>query len=286
MRIYISVDMEGIAGTFSWRQDEGEWRPQVRRLMTLEVNAAIEGALEAGATRIVVNDSHNYMANVDPELLHPAADLIQGTPKPLSMVEGVQEGFDGAFFIGYHAAAGTAPAILDHTYSSRSAWDVRINGRVVGETAVNAAVCGYFGVPVVLVSGDEAACRQAAEWLPWARTVAVKQAASRYAARSVHPGRARQAIKEAARAVVAELAAQRTPAAPGPAGPHPFQPLRFQPPIVVELTTVHSGQADVASLMPGVQRTGPRTLRYQEDDYIRAFRALRAMITLAGASDS
>lgn len=272
MRIYISVDMEGIAGTFTWRQDEGEWRPQVRRLMTLEVNAAIEGALAAGATRVLVNDSHNEMANLDPELLHPAADLVQGTPKPLSMVEGVQEGFDGAFFIGYHGAAGTAPAVLDHTYAD-PAWEVRINGRPVNEAAINAGVCGYFGVPVVLVTGDETACRQMQEWLPWARTVAVKQAASRYAARSMHPERARQAIREAARAVVADLARGRR-----------FQTLVFEPPIVVELTTMHSGQADVASLMPGVERVGPRTLRYQDTDYVRAFRALRAMLVLAGSS--
>lgn len=273
MRIYISVDMEGIAGTFSWRQDQGEWRPQVRRLMTLEANAAIEGALEGGATRVVVNDSHDTMANLDPELLHPAADLIQGTPKPLSMVEGVQEGFDGAFFIGYHAAAGTAPAVLDHTYSDESAWEIRINGRPVNEAAINAAVCGHFGVPVVLVTGDQVACRQMKEWLPWVRTVAVKEPLSRYAARSMHPERARRAIREAARAVVSEMAAGRR-----------FDPFVFDTPVVVELTTAHTGQADVAALMPGVERIGPRTLRYQDTDYIKAFRAMRAMMVLAGSS--
>lgn len=273
MRIYISVDMEGVAGVFSWRQDEGEWRPQVRRLMTLEVNAAVEGAVQGGATRVLVNDAHNEMSNLDPELLHPAADLIQGTPKPLSMVQGVEEGFDGAFFIGYHGAAGTSPTVLDHTYSSRTAWEIRINGRPVGEAAINAAVCGCFGVPVVLVTGDEVACRQAQEWLPWARTVAVKRAVGRYAACSVHPERARQLIRDAARTAVQELA-----------GPHTFRPLVFEPPVVVELTTTHTGQADAASLIPGVERTGPRTLRYQDSEYIRAFRALRAMLTLASTA--
>ncbi|HEY8497954.1 MAG TPA: M55 family metallopeptidase [Limnochordales bacterium] len=273
MRIYISVDMEGVAGTFSWRQDQGEWRPQVRRLMTLEVNAAVEGALEAGATRIVVNDAHDEMANLDPELLHPAADLVQGTPKPLSMVEGVEEGFDAAFFVGYHAAAGTAPAVLDHTYSGSSAWEVRINGRPVGEAAINAAICGHFGVPVVLVSGDETACRQAQEWLPWARTVAVKKPLGRYAARAMHPDRARRAIREAARAVVSELAAGRR-----------FETFAFQTPVVVELTTSHTGQAEMAALMPGVERVGPRTVRYQDPDVLRAFRAMRAMLVLAGSS--
>ncbi|MBE3598483.1 MAG: M55 family metallopeptidase [Limnochordaceae bacterium] len=276
MRVYISVDMEGIAGTFSWAQDQGEWRPQVRRLMTLEVNAAVEGALEAGASRIVVNDSHDRMSNLDPELLHPVAELIQGSPKPLSMVQGIEEGFDAALFLGYHGGAGTAGATLDHTYSGTVEWDVRINGRAVNEAALNAGVCGYFGVPVVLVSGDDAACRQMAEWMPWVRTVVVKHAVGRTAARSVHPERARAMLKEASRDALRDL----EKVAPGAV---PL--LRFEPPVVVELTTVHTGQADAACIMPGVERTGPRTLRYTASDYLTAFSALRSMLIMARSGD-
>src|SRR5438046_1946709 len=147
MRVYVSVDMEGIAGVVHESQTDpttpafGAEYARFRRLMTAEANAAIEGALAAGATKVLVNDSHWFMRNLLAEELHPAADLASGDPKPRSMVQGIDGGFDAALFIGYHARAGTPNAILDHTYADRIP-DVRLNGTAVGELGVNPALAG------------------------------------------------------------------------------------------------------------------------------------------------
>src|SRR6266513_280779 len=158
MRVYISVDMEGIAGVVHESQTDpttpafaAEYG-RFRRLMTAEANAAVEGALAAGATRVLVNDSHWFMRNLLAEELHQAAELVSGDPKPRSMVQGIDAGFDAALFIGYHARAGTRNAILDHTYADRI-HDVRLNGKSVGELGLNAGVAGVHGVPIALVSG-------------------------------------------------------------------------------------------------------------------------------------
>src|SRR5213595_776288 len=118
----------------------------------------------AGATRVVVNDSHWFMRNLLAEELHQAAELLSGDPKPRSMVEGIDSGFDAALFIGYHARAGTPHAVLDHTYADRI-HEVRLNGRPVGELGINAALAGVSGVPVALVSGDAALAAEAKELL-------------------------------------------------------------------------------------------------------------------------
>src|SRR5438270_13098315 len=147
-----------------------------RRLMTAEANAAIEGALAAGASKIVVNDSHWFMRNLLAEELHQAAELLSGDPKPRSMVEGIEAGFEAALFIGYHARAGTRHAVLDHTYADR-VHEVRLNGRPVGELGINAALAGVSRVPVALVSGDSSVAAEAKALLGDAvATVVVKEA--------------------------------------------------------------------------------------------------------------
>ncbi len=170
MRVYISVDMEGVAGVVHEDQTDpvdprhaGEYN-RFRRLMTREANAAGEGALAAGATRVLVNDSHWLMRNLLAEELHPAAELLSGGPKARSMVEGVDLGFDAAMFVGYHAMAGAARAVIDHTYTS-IVHEVKLNGRPAGELAINAALAGIHGVPVALVSGDQALAAEAREVL-------------------------------------------------------------------------------------------------------------------------
>src|SRR5881398_3061373 len=134
--------------------------------MTAAANAAVEGRLAAGATRVLVNDSHWFMRNLLAEELHHAAELVAGDPKPRSMVQGIdeQEGFDAALFVGYHARAGTRNAILDHTYADRI-YEVRLNRKPVGELGINAAFAGVSGVPVALVSGDSALAAEARELL-------------------------------------------------------------------------------------------------------------------------
>lgn len=279
MRVYLSVDMEGIAGVVHEDQTNptdprcaGEYG-RFRRLMTLEANAAIEGALAGGATRILVNDSHWSMRNLVAEELHPAAELLAGGPKTWSMMEGIDLGWDLAGFIGYHAKAGTQNAILDHTYTDRI-MDVRLNGRSVGEFGINAALAGTFGVPVALVSGDKALAEEAKTLLGDGapRCVVVKEAVSRHAARSVSPEKAQLMIGEAMRDVVARTAK----------GDAVGRPHVVASPTSIEIDFAQTNQADHAAMGPGYERKGPRTVGFKHDDYREVFRAFRAMFNLAG----
>jgi len=275
MRVYISVDMEGIAGVVHEDQTNpvdprcaGEYA-RFRALMTAEANAAVEGALDGGATQVLVNDSHWFMRNLIAEQLHPAAELLSGDPKPRSMMEGVELGADAALFIGYHARAGTPNAVLDHTYADRI-HDVRLNGRAVGELGLNAALAGSYGVPVVLVSGDAALGAEARDLLgAQVATVVVKEAVSRHAARSVSPDVARQRIKEATTAALRQRGDR--------------MPFTVPPPVALEIDFAFTVQADLAELCPGASRVAGRTVRYSHQDYREVFRAWRAMLTLSRA---
>jgi D-amino peptidase len=274
MRVYISVDMEGVAGVVHEDQTDpteprhaGEYN-RMRRLMTSEGNAAIEGAVEAGATRILVNDSHWLMRNLLAEELHPSAELLSGGPKLRSMVEGVELGFDAALFVGYHAMAGTRHAIIDHTYTG-TVHEARLNGRPVGELGINAALAGSYGVPVAMVSGDQALAAEAKALLGDAvETVVVKHAVGRFAARSVSPAESCRRIREGAAAAL----------------PRTHAPLVLDPPIRLEVDFALTHMADMAELVPGSVRTGGRTLEYVHDDYREVFRAWRALYNLAGSS--
>ncbi|CAN5230814.1 hypothetical protein BH20ACT24_BH20ACT24_14350 [soil metagenome] len=182
MKVFISIDMEGIAGIAHGQQVSrgSDDYPESRRLMTEEANAAVAGAFEGGASSVVVNDSHGDMYNLLQEPLDARAELTLGSPKvPLSMMQGLGPEFGVALFVGYHAAAGTESAVLDHTYSGRTLHDVRVNGESFSEAELNAAVAGTFGVPVGLVTGDDKICEVASKRLPGVRTVAVKEATAR-----------------------------------------------------------------------------------------------------------
>jgi D-aminopeptidase len=267
LKVLISVDMEGVAGIVSWLQDEPEHRMITRRLMTAEANAAIEGALAAGAKEIVVADSHNTMINLIPDELRPEARLISGSARPLSMVEGVDETFDGVVFVGYHSAVGTPNGVLDHSYSSRTVAGVRVNGRRVGEIGINAGIAGYFGVPVVCVTGDQAAAEEARALLgPELVTVPVKRGIGRVAADSLHPQEARRRIAAGVRQA---LEKEAKPA-----------PLVFKP-VELEVRFHTTAMADMANLIPESQRVDGTTVRFRHDDYIVAFKVFRAMVTLA-----
>lgn len=271
MRVYMSVDMEGVAGVVHEDQTDpvdprhaGEYN-RFRRLMTGEANAAIEGAVTAGARTVVVNDSHWLMRNLLAEELLPAAELLSGGPKLRSMVEGIEEGFDAALFIGYHARAGTRNAVIDHTYASR-VHEAKLNGRPVGELALNAALAGTYGVPVALVSGDQALAAEAHDLLGGSvETVIVKHAVGRFAARSVHPTEACRRIREGT------MAALR----------RPHVPLKLSSPIRLEVEFALTQMADMAELVPGAIRSDGRTLEYTHDDYREVFRAWRALYNLA-----
>lgn len=266
MKIFLSTDMEGTAGVVDWEQCSGDG-PQAaagRRLLLAEVNAAIEGAVEAGATEIVVNDSHSVMRNLPPDELAGQASYISGSHKPMYMMQGLDQSFDACLFVSYHGSVG-APAGLSHTYSPRAVTEARLDGTVTGEAGINALVAAHYGVPVVLVTGDDSACAETAELLPGIRTAVVKNHVSRAAAHSLHPVVARQLIREQARAAVAGARDRRPPALdPG----------------VLDVSVRHTDIAEAASWVRGVDRTGPRQLRIHGPDRLATYRSFCAAILL------
>lgn len=258
MKVYMSVDIEGVAGVVDALQGNvttgGSDFELGRRLMTEEANAAIEGALAAGATEILVNDSHASMRNLLPELLHPKAKLIQGRLKPDFMVEGLDSSFDAVFFVGYHAAAGVPDGVLNHAYHP---YELRGNGQVWSETGINAMMAGYYGVPVALITGDDAAVRDAETILPPHIGVSVKRGITRYAGESLHPTEARTRIRAAAEESLRRLSE--------------WKPVQTSTPVTIEMDLYYSFQADIVALMPTVERVGERTIRFRADDPLSAF---------------
>lgn len=272
LKVFISVDMEGITGVVHADQvtpGTPEYSA-ARKWMAADVNAAIEGALKAGAAEIVVNDSHGSMRNIDPNDLNPRAVLISGSPKPLSMMQGLDETFDACLFVGYHARAGTAEAILDHTISGGVVSAIKVNGIEMPELGLNALIAGEFGVPVVFVSGDVATCKQAKAMLGTeVLTAPVKDAFSRTAARLVPTVDAHRAIRERVTEALRKL--------------KQFKPYRLQAPYKFELEYFTSAQADLAVLVPQVNRVSGKVVSFTSDNYLQGFRLLRVLIALAPA---
>ncbi len=277
MRIYLSVDMEGIAGVShakpTGRDDSGY--AGACRLMEGETNAAIEGAFDGGATELVVNDSHGSMYNLAPENIDRRARLVQGR-KPLSMVEAAADGrYDVALFVGYHARAGHPRGTIAHTYTGAPTLTT-VDGRPVGEYGINALYLGGLGVPVGLVTGDDALADEVAEWLPWAERVVVKRAVSWQAADSLHPAEAAALVRAGAMRAVQRVATSDRDG---------LRPLIVEPPIVVGLELAHGGQADFAAVIPGFTREGDRGLRYEAADVVEAYRAFVSAVRMAGLAD-
>lgn len=271
-RVYVSVDMEGVAGIShakpTMRGDAGY--PDAVRLMNGEANAAVAGAFDGGATQVVVNDSHGQMFNLTPEEIDPRARLVQGK-KPWSMVEAANDGkFDVALFVGYHARAGHPRGTIAHTYTGRVTL-AEVNGRPITEAALNALYLGALGIPVGLVSGDDALADELADWLPWAERVVVKRGVSWQAADSLHPSKARELIKEAAQRAVAGRASMK--------------PLELSAPLSLSVEFANAGQADVAATIPGFSRTGDRAITYSANDAPTLFRAFLSAVRLAGTAD-
>jgi D-amino peptidase len=271
MKVLLAADMEGISGVVHWDQVSPEHKEyeRFRKLMTADVNAAVRGAFEGGAQEVVVSDGHAHGRNILIEELDARARLNTGSPSAFAMIQGVDTGPDAALFIGYHARSGTQHAILDHTWSGSVA-EVSLNGQVVGEIGWNAAVCGHFGVPVIMVSGDQNACAEAEALLGQVETAVVKQAKGRMAAECLAPAVAQQRILEAARLAVQRLATGDAP-----------QPLRLEAPIRVSVEFTHSEMADRAAIFPGAQRLAGRRVEVLADDAPNAYRGFRALVALA-----
>ncbi len=274
MKIYISADMEGTAGVCSWAQvdpSNAHDYPIYRRYMTREVRAAIDGARDGGGREFLVNDSHWNMRNLLWDELPDDVRMISGARKALSMAQGAEQRFDGAFFTGYHAKIGEANAVLSHTYSDATIYDVRVNGTSCSEALLNAAILGHYGTPVILVTGDRATVDSVKAALPWVTGVVVKDAIGYYGANSLTPVAACAAIRDGARESLTALPRAK--------------PFTFASPIELVIETVKTEQADFMELLPRVERIGGRVVRFRHDDYLIVFQAFLAAMRLGGAAN-
>jgi D-amino peptidase len=272
VKILIACDMEGITGVINWDQvnpAHSEY-PRYRQLMTRDVNAAIEGAFEAGANEVVVTDGHAGGSNILLEELDPRAHLNQGNDAPFAMAQGIEYGADGVLFIGYHARAGSHNAILDHTWSSRCVHNLWINGTLTGEYGLNGALCGHYDAPVLMISGDQEACKQAVDLLGNIEVAVVKRATHRKSAELLPPDITEQLICEAAARAVTRLRNADVPT-----------PYKVSEPVTIRIEFTSSDMADNAAMMMGVSRLDGRTVEFTAPEMSTAYRAFRAAVDLA-----
>jgi len=271
MKILIAADMEGISGVVHWDHvtpGHAEYE-RFRRVMTHDVNAAVRGAFEAGADEVIVTDGHWDNHNILVEELDPRARLNSGEPSPLSMVQGVDMETSGVMFVGYHARAGSPNAILDHTWSDSRVANLWLNGKITGEIGLNAAVCGHFDAPVIMISGDQTACAEAVETLGAVEVAVVKYATGRMAAECLPPEAAQKKIREAASRAVNRLRMGRA-----------ASPYRLESPIAVAIEFAKSEMVDRAMLLSGARRED-RRVEFTAEDMPSAYRLFRAVVTLA-----
>jgi len=268
MKLFLSTDIEGTSGIVAWEQiieGNAEYE-QGRRLLTNEVNAVISGALEAGSAEFVVNDSHHYMRNLHPQDLLGEATLITGKHKPLYMMEGLDASFDGVCFVSYHGSIGAEHAVLSHTYNPGAIWEVRINGEVVGESAINALVAAHYDVPIIFISGDEVTAQEARNIAPNAEKVVVKQSLGRFAAAHIHPTIACELLRKGASRAVSNVNDMRPPV--------------FQQPVSLEVTFLVADMAEMALWVRGVERVGPRTIVMSSENLLDLYRMFVTVVKL------
>jgi D-amino peptidase len=280
MKVYLSVDMEGVAcivnpvqvispslGPRSGFMPDALAYERGKKLLTGEVKAAVEGAFQAGAAQVVVNEAHGSMDNILVEDLDPRVRLIAGSPKPLCMVEGLDESFSAAIFLGYHAPFKTLNGVMGHNFTGT----IKINGRIFGEAGINAAAAGCFGVPVVMVTGDRQTTNLAVELLgPDLVPVTVKEGLGYMAADNLHPEKAQAQIK----AGVLEALA--------PGKKH--QLFTLESPITLEMEFMRPVTGELAALVPGVERIDTACVRYVADDFLDIYRLIRLFLNLANVS--
>lgn len=271
LKVYISADMEGIGGVSTWSVQagsRGREYEKFRRLMTQEVNSAIAGAFDAGAAEVLVSDSHGDAQNIDVELLDKRVRLIRAWPRPLGMMQGVDDTFGAVVFVGYHASEGQPDAVLAHTFNGRV--EVKLNGIPVPEAGFNGAIAGEFGVPVVFLSGDQTISEEARRLLGPIETVAVKQAIGFHSATMMHPEEAQRLIREGVKRAVERRGE--------------IQPYRVTRPVKLELAFKDTITAEVLSYLPGVERPKGNTVIFTARDMIEASKFLEAVMNIQPGS--
>ena len=267
MRVLISADMEGTTGATGWNdvQPGQAQYERFRKLLTADVNAAVEGAFQGGATGVLVNEAHDGMRNILIEDLDERVEMISGLHKPLVMMEGV-DGCDLTFFVGYHARAGEA-GVLAHTLCDDFV-SVQLNGAPASEARLCATLAGEVGVPVGLVTGDDVICSEAEKLFPGVKTAVVKYAIDNFSARCLGPKAAGDRIREAARSAAAAY--------------DMLQPYRPGPPYTIQATLREPAQAGAVAGLPGVTREGPTTVRFAGENFRELYALLEGVGVIAG----
>jgi len=273
MKVFISADMEGTTGVTAW-DDVSPGKPayeRFRKLLTADVNAAIEGAIEAGATEILVNEAHGGMRNILIEDLNPKARMITGSMgKRLCMMEGIDESFVAVFLIGYHARAGTDAGVLHHTLTG-SIYNFWINGVLVGETGISASLAGYYGVPIALVSGDDKMAKEAKELLGDVEMAEVKVGVDRYTARCLPPKESGERIKQAAVRALERI--------------NELKPYKVETPVKFEVEFTSVGMASLASALPGVVKKESRKIFHKSKNVIEGWNIIWPSILLSTSAE-
>jgi D-amino peptidase len=256
LKVYISADMEGVVGVVTGDQlgPGGFEYARYREFMTEEVLAAIEGARAAGATAFVVSDSHGNGENLLIEMFPEDVTIVRSWPRPLGMMEGIDESFDAAIFIGYHAGTTNPEGVRAHTMSSAHYADVQLNGRSALEAGVNAAIAGHFGVPVVMISGDDAAVAEARAFIGDIDGAVVKWNYGFHAARTMTPAASYALIRETATRAVRQRAR--------------FKPLVLSAPVTLDIRFKNYRPSEILAYLPIVERTGSHTIRYVGQDIV------------------
>ncbi|MBN1682801.1 M55 family metallopeptidase [Candidatus Bathyarchaeota archaeon] len=264
--------MEGITGVVDGSQTGGDTSEYnyYRKMMAGDLNAAIDAALDFGVKEIIVSDAHGGMRNLQPEDVNEAAYLIRGSPKPNSMMEGIEEGFDAALYVGYHAMAGAEKAVLSHTISGSAVNGIFINGRETGEFGLNAALAGWYDVPSVFISGDEAVAYEAQNFVPEISTAIVKWAVGRLSAKCLHPKKARKVIYDNVKEALGKV--------------NKIEPFWVNAPVEVRVIWSTPTMADAVSILPYMDRVNGFSTKAVFEDYPTALKGLRASISLAGTT--
>ncbi|MFC0862590.1 M55 family metallopeptidase [Sphaerimonospora cavernae] len=255
MKIYLSVDMEGVTGLTDPEEMHAGGRGYERgcELMTGDANAVIRGVFDAGAQAVLVNDAHGSTKNLRIDLLDERATLIRGPGKPHRMGQGLSRDFAAACFAGYHARAGVRHGVLNHTWMGKEIHNVHLNGEICGETRLVAGFAGSLGVPVALVAGDEAVCEEARDLLGDVEAVAVKKGIDRFSAELLPPSVAHRQIRDGAARALDRLS--------------DFKPYVVASPYTLGVEWSSTAIAAACAIIPGVKQVGPRHTEFTTGDY-------------------
>ncbi|MDQ7064317.1 MAG: M55 family metallopeptidase [candidate division KSB1 bacterium] len=267
LKIYISADMEGVAGVVSPEQlgPSGFEYARFREFMTGEVLAAVNAAFEAGATEVLVSDSHGNGQNLLIDKFPENVRIVRSWPRPLMMMEGIDETFDAAIFIGYHSSTTNPDGVRAHTMSSARLADIRLNGRSMPEAGINAAIAGHFGVPVIMISGDDAIVKEARHLIGPIEGAVVKWAISFHSAKTLTPQAAQKLIAEKVKAAIGRLSE--------------FKPFHLKTPVTLEVTFKNYRPSQILAFLPIVDRIDAHSIRFVGKDMIEVSKFLEFMLS-------